>query len=119
MYQTKKFGDKKSMNSGEMGKIMSSTHFIPCPNGFYHPETYRLYEALELGCIPIVESTYEYYKSIFPNHPFFTIEKWADGKKILEECDDKQIFNKRESCKKWWKECKEKIQQSFFKIIKK
>ena len=112
VHQTKKFGDEKSMGSSEMGKIISSTHFIPCPNGFHHPETYRLYEALELGCIPIVESTYEYYKSIFPNHPFFTVEKWADGKKIVEECGDKQILNKRESCKKWWKEYKEKIQQS-------
>ena len=119
VHQTKKFGDEKSMGSSEMGKIISSTHFIPCPNGFYHPETYRLYEALELGCIPIVESTYEYYKSIFPNHPFFTVEKWADGKKIIEECDDKQILNKRKLCKKWWKEYKEKIQQSFFKIIDK
>ena len=97
----REFGDEKSMGSSEMGKIISSTHFIPCPNGFHHPETYRLYEALELGCIPIVESTYEYYKSIFPNHPFFTVEKWADGKKIVEECGDKQILNKRESCKKW------------------
>ena len=119
VHQTKKFGDEKSMGSSEMGKIISSTHFIPCPNGFHHPETYRLYEALELGCIPIVESTYEYYKSIFPDHPFFTVEKWADGKKIVEECGDKQILNKRESCKKWWKEYKEKIQQSFFQIIEK
>ncbi len=66
-----------------------------------------------------MESTYEYYKSIFPNHPFFTVEKWADGKKIVEECGDKQILNKRESCKKWWKEYKAKIQQSFFQIIAK
>ena len=40
-------------------------------------------------------------------------------KKIVEECGDKQILNKRESCKKWWKEYKEKIQQSFFQIIEK
>ena len=39
-----------------MNKILVSTEFIPCPNGFFHPETYRLYEALESGCIPIVEN---------------------------------------------------------------
>ena len=54
----------------EMSKVLSSTEFIPCPNGFFHPETYRLYEALECECIPIVESAYNYYDRLFPNNPF-------------------------------------------------
>ena len=71
----KKFGDEKSMGSSEMGKIISSTHFIPCPNGFFHPETYRLYEALECECIPIVENAYKYYDRLFPDNPFLKINK--------------------------------------------
>ena len=54
----------------EMSEVLSSTIFSPCPNGFVHPETYRLYEALECGCIPIIENTYKYYDRLFPNNPF-------------------------------------------------
>ena len=53
-----------------MRKILSSTEFIPCPNGFFHPETYRVYEALECECIPIVENAFKYYDRLFPNNPF-------------------------------------------------
>ena len=62
--------DQKNIDPNEMSEILSSTTFIPCPNGFVHPETYRLYEALECECIPIVENTYQYYERLFPLKPF-------------------------------------------------
>ena len=63
-----------------MSEILSSTEFIPCPNGFFHPETYRLYEALECECIPIVENAFKYYDRLFPNNPFIKVDKWRDAK---------------------------------------
>jgi len=36
----------------EYQKLLSETQFVPVPAG-NHPETYRLYEALENGCIPV------------------------------------------------------------------
>ena len=85
-----------------MSEILSSTEFIPCPNGFYHPETYRVYEALECECIPIVESSYNYYDRLFPNNPFITINKWSDAKPVMQGWDENQIKKKREECKVWW-----------------
>ena len=73
-FKTKKFNEK-IMGIDEMSEILSSTEFIPCPNGFVHPETYRLYEALECGCIPVVENTYKYYDRLFPGNPFIKIYK--------------------------------------------
>ena len=55
----------------EMSEILSSTKFIPCPNGFFHPETYRLYEALECGCIPIVENAYNYYEKLISKQSIY------------------------------------------------
>ena len=95
-----------------MNKILSDTEFIPCPNGFVHPETYRLYEALECGCIPIVENAYKYYDRLYPQNPFLKVDKWMDAKLLIENWDDKKIKKKREECKKWWNEHKNKIQES-------
>ena len=59
-HKTKKFNNNV-IDVDQMSDVLSSTEFIPCPYGFWHPETYRLYEALECGGGPIVENTYKYY----------------------------------------------------------
>ena len=100
-YKTEKF-DAKPIEPKEMSEILSSTKFIPCPNGFVHPETYRLYEALECKCIPIVESTYQYYDRLFPSNPFLKVDKWIEAKVIIEKWTDDQITKKQEECYKWW-----------------
>ena len=77
-----------------MNDILSSTEFIPCPYGFFHPETYRVFEALECGCIPIVESAYDYYEHVFPNNPFLKVNIWKEAKPILQGWDRDQIRKK-------------------------
>ena len=108
-HKTERF-DRKNISVDEMSKILSSTEFIPCPYGFFHPETYRLYEALECGCIPIVESAYNYYDRLFPDNPFIKIEKWSDAKSIVKGWESDQIKKKREECKVWWDSEKKTIQ---------
>ena len=94
-----------------MSEVLSSTEFIPCPNGFFHPETYRLYEALECGCIPIVENAYHYYDRLFPDNPFIKVSKWLDAKLIINEWGDNKIKMKQQECKIWWNIYKTKLQQ--------
>ena len=93
-----------------MSEVLSSTEFLPCPNGFVHPETYRLYEALECECIPIVENDYNYYDRLFPKNPFIKIDMWSQAKVIMKEMQEEAIKKKREECKVWWEEYKNKIQ---------
>jgi len=94
-----------------MNEILTSTEFIPCPNGFVHPETYRLYEALECGCIPIVENAYKYYDRLFPNNPFLKIDKWIEAKSVIGEWKDDQIKKKQEECQIWWSQHKNQLQE--------
>ena len=110
-HKTQKF-NQKIISVDEMSKILSSTEFVPCPNGFFHPETYRLYEALECGCIPIIENTYRYYDRLFPNNPFIKINKWADAKSLMKEWKKNKIEQKKEECKIWWQEYKSQLQES-------
>jgi len=111
IFRTKEF-NINILDTNELNKILSTTNFIPCPNGFVHPETYRLYEALECQCIPIVENTYKYYDRLFPNNPFLKIDKWNEAKLIIENWTDEQIKKKQEECNLWWKKYKEKIQST-------
>jgi hypothetical protein len=109
-YKTPKF-DQKIIDVNEMSKILSSSTFIPCPNGFVHPETYRLYEALECGCIPIVENTYQYYERLFPSNPFLKVDKWSEAKSIIRKWDNDKIEKKQKECHQWWQNYKEKLKK--------
>ena len=109
-HKTKKF-DEGIIDVGKMSEILTSTIFIPCPNGFFHPETYRLYEALECECIPIVENAYKYYDRLFYNNPFIKVDKWIEAKSVIEEWGNDQIKKKREECRTWWNQYKNQLQE--------
>ena len=109
-HKTKKF-DEGIVDVGKMSEILTSTIFIPCPNGFFHPETYRLYEALECECIPIVENAYKYYDRLFYNNPFIKVDKWIEAKSVIEEWGNDQIKQKREECRSWWNQYKNQLQE--------
>ena len=112
VFKTKKFNDKNTMQVKEMSKILSSTLFVPCHNGFVHPESYRLYEALQCQCIPIIENSYRYYDRLFPDNPFLKIDKWLDAKEIILSWTNEQIKQKTEECNNWWKKYKLNLRQN-------
>ena len=109
-HKTDKFNEK-IISVDEMSEVLSSTEFIPCPNGFFHPETYRLYEALQCGCIPIVEEAYKYYDRLFPNNPFIKVGKWVDAKVIIKSWEESKIKKKQEECNSWWRGYKINLQE--------
>ena len=109
-HKTKKF-NKQIINVSKMSEILTSTEFIPCPNGFFHPETYRLYEALECECIPIVENAYKYYDRLFPDNPFMKVDRWIEAKLVIREWGNNQTKQKREECRMWWSQYKKQLQE--------
>ena len=109
-YKTEKF-NLKPISVEDMSKILSLTEFLPCPNGFVHPETYRLYEALECGCIPIVENAYKYYERLFPGNPFVKVDKWIEAVPIMKGWSKEQISSKRNECINWWNKYKIEMQE--------
>jgi len=116
-YKTKKFNEKIAEVS-KMNEILTSTEFMPCPNGFVHPETYRLYEALECGCIPIVENAHKYYDRLFPNNPFLKVDRWIEARPVIKEWENNQIKQKQEECRTWWSQLKNQLQEFILKKIK-
>jgi len=115
-HKTEKF-DRKNISVDEMSEILSSTEFIPCPYGFFHPDSYRVYETLECGCIPIVENAYQYYDRLYPNNPFIKIDKWQDAKSIMQVWSNDQIKKKGEESSIWWDKQKNSIQDFIKKKI--
>ena len=50
-------------------QILHDSVFCPAPTGYQSPETFRLYEALDSGCIPLVDGGQAYFENLFSGLP--------------------------------------------------
>ena len=77
IYETFAFSDPNSLSTVNYRQLMLDTIFIPCPTGWWNLDSFRVYEALECGCIPIVEKQpLDYFRKFFPDHPFIAVDSW-------------------------------------------
>jgi len=107
-------------NVGLYSAIMEDSIFAPCPSG-NNPETIRLYDALELGCIPISLShdfliSKDALASLGPV-PFPLLRSWSELPQFLMEMKAKaisnpvEILNLQQRCIIWWSNFKTSMQQ--------
>ena len=107
-------------NVGLYSAIMEDSIFAPCPSG-NNPETIRLYDALELGCIPISLShefllSKDALASIGPV-PFPILGSWAELPPFLESMKSKalsspgEILELQQRCINWWSDFKIAMQK--------
>lgn len=100
--------------------IMEDSIFAPCPSG-NNPETIRLYDALELGCIPISLS-HDFLLAkdalaMLGEVPFPILGSWSELAQFLGKMkskvasDSNEILELQQRCIDWWSNFKISMQQ--------
>lgn len=71
-YTTQMFDDPKGLSTRSYAELLNQTTFALCPRGNFSLDTFRLYEALEAGAIPVVEDRGggEVFKELFNPYSF-------------------------------------------------
>ena len=101
-------------------KILQDTIFVPCLRGSCSLESYRMYEALEQGAIPVYvasESPHgmaDEYKALFTNNtkcPLLAFPSWEAAATILPKlAENAEVLEKhRKTVLDWWKSVKEQM----------
>lgn len=74
------------LDPSEYAQLMAQARVAPCPSGPYSPDTFRFAEAMDAGCVPIVDETASrrgvpgYWPMLFGStENFVVVEDWADG----------------------------------------
>lgn len=110
----------------EYFRLLTESKVVPCPGGPATPDTFRFYEALEAGCVPIVDIQsgqgdyggvyWEKVFGIYRNIPFPLIENWNDFPNLLElvlsEFTEIQAVTHD-----WWMDYKRKVVRDLFEQI--
>ena len=109
---TTKWDDPLSLPPDKYSSVLKNSIFAPCPRGNFNLESFRIYEALEAGCIPIIEAYAagaegdDYFKNLFGDHPL--IESPPDwlgvGKDLSLLLGDPQfLVSHQKKVSNWWR----------------
>lgn len=70
-------GFAQGLPKEQYNELMSKAKIVPCPGGHVSPDSFRLYEALEAGCTPVVNNR-EYFTALFGDFPFPCVNDWSE-----------------------------------------
>lgn len=108
-----------SLSTEQYRGILKDSLFIPCPMGNSSVDTYRLYETLEVGSIPIIEKN-EYWKKMLGDHPLITApSSWNNVGKDIQALLSNEDFLKshQQKIQKWWSDYKISLKTKIKNII--
>jgi hypothetical protein len=104
---------KPLLDGDSFMRLLSDTVFSPCPMGNVTLETFRLYETLEKGCIPIIEcrTWMPYYDRLMPGHPLPTFSSWHKARQFVEAVsnDESRLIAYQHDIAEWWQSYKVKL----------
>lgn len=95
---------------------IANSKFVPCPSGVVSPDSFRLFESLELGAIPIADNISPragflpgYWNLLFGNKiPFPIINDWKDLEVIINSLKD-DWKSRASVVYAWWQQQKRKF----------
>ena len=77
-------------------------------------KTFRLYECLEMGCIPIVERRpwIPYYDLLMPGHPLPAFTSWYSARGCVQSLskDKSRLADCQNTISGWWRAYKMRLQ---------
>lgn len=111
----------KRLSKAEYNDVLENTIFSPCPMGNAVLETWRLYESLELGCIPLVERrpTIDYYTELFGPNPIPMTRDWRAARNYMQTVltEKASLLRLQGEIRGWWGVHKATVREQVRSII--
>ena len=108
-HTTPEWNDPNQLQGPQYIELLRKAKFVPCFRGSYALESYRLYEALEHGAIPIYvptesHNTNDEYKELFGQHPFLGFPSWSVAASLLPKLalQTEAMEKHRQTLQQWW-----------------
>lgn len=120
---TDAFG-KEALAQREYLGILARSKIVLCPSGIETPDTFRLYEALEAGCVPVVDAfatnnqDWGFWFYLFGEQPPFPIIPYWDELPNLMPTLLKEYPENANRCFAWWQQYKRKIYNKLMSDLK-
>lgn len=102
------FGAAGALPVAEYCALLEDSLFVPAPCGNENLESFRVWEALEAGAIPIVERRpgLDYFAGLLGDHPLPVLERWDEAAGLVAAIRRDGSEHRRGLCQEWWAERK-------------
>jgi hypothetical protein len=95
-------------------ELLGDSVFVACPMSDQHIETTRVYDALEMGAIPIVERRrrLDYFGALLGgDHPLPTVRSWPDATSLVRSllADHGTLAQLHDRVVSWWASTKRSL----------
>ena len=122
IHETFSFGGQDSLEVRDYRNLLLETLFVPCPRGWWNLDSFRICEALECGCIPIVEKTpFNYFEKLLGKYPFLAVNSWEEAPDLIQKLleDPARLEALRSECYEWWLKYKETMKEEVADLVQK
>lgn len=117
-------GFAQGLPQNEYYKLLTETAISLCPAGNRYPDSFRIWESLEAGCLPIAEERgldWEkegYWNQIKP--PFPIVKDWSELQSLLPMLlsEGTMLQQKVNECKSWWNGYKQALLDGLISDVK-
>jgi Exostosin family len=116
VHATERFGDPNGLSTGDYRDLMERSIYIPCPRGNSNLDSFRVYEALEAGCIPVVEErpAFAYFTAMYGAHPMPVVLDWSEAPALIRGIRTAGGEERlRRACHAWWVALKARLRHDF------
>jgi hypothetical protein len=123
VHTTAGFGDELFTQTAYL-EVLARTKIALCPSGIETPDSFRLYEALEAGCVPVVDAfstnfkTPGFWQYLLGNDiPFPILSYWDELPALLPTLLKEYPANANK-CQAWWLQKKREIKLRLLDDVK-
>jgi hypothetical protein len=112
------FFDPRKLGPVEYQSIVANSKFTLCPDGYDNHDTFRFWEAVELGSIPVSigRGEFRYFQNLLKSElPFPQFSTWQDARNyIASTANNVEYLNLMQSSMvKWWLAYKFQLVEEF------
>ena len=112
------FFDQNKLGPSDYNSILSDSKFTLCPDGYSSRDTFRFWESIELGSIPISIDTqgFRYFQNLLGCElPFPQFASWGDALHYMQSVvSNVEYLNLLQvAIRNWWRAYKERLVKEF------
>lgn len=105
------FGSSEALPVADYFLLLRSSIFVPCPTGFVNSETYRLYEVLEAGAVPLLVPRHagqamSYFQELLGESPLPVFKDWREAARYIAMQDSHSIEQLQKDLNCWYRSYK-------------
>jgi hypothetical protein len=94
-------------------EVLADSVFAPCAMGPVHLESSRIYTALEVGAVPIVERRrwLDYFGLLLGDHPLPTVRSWSEAPELVGRllANQQELASLQQRVISWWASTKSRL----------